>query len=71
VGSRAGLDAMAKSKILDSARESNLGRPARNLFTILTEISRLSTVPDFLQIVFSYNRDVGIRKATLKEELII
>jgi hypothetical protein len=41
VGPRAGLDAVVKRKILIPYRESNLGRPARNLVAIPTELSRL------------------------------
>jgi hypothetical protein len=37
VGPRAGLDAVAKRKISLPSRESNPGRPARRLVTILTE----------------------------------
>jgi len=37
VGSRAGLDEEENRKISCPYRESNLGRPARSLVTILTE----------------------------------
>jgi hypothetical protein len=41
VGPRAGLDAVAKRKILSHCRESNPGRPARSPVAIPTELSRL------------------------------
>jgi len=41
VGPRAGPDAMVKRKILCPCRESNPGRPARSLVTVLTELRRL------------------------------
>jgi hypothetical protein len=45
VGPRAGLEAVAKEEksLLCPYGEWNPGRPARNLVTILTELSRLST----------------------------
>jgi len=42
VSPRAGLDAVAKRKILCSCWEWNPGRPARSLVTILTELYRLT-----------------------------
>jgi hypothetical protein len=41
VGPRAGLDAVAKRKISSLFRESNSGHVARNLVTVLTELSLL------------------------------
>jgi hypothetical protein len=41
VGPRAGLDASVKRKCLTLCRESNPGRPAPSLVTILTELPRL------------------------------
>jgi len=41
VGSRVGLDAVAKRKIPSSCRDSKSGRTARSLVTILTKVSRL------------------------------
>jgi hypothetical protein len=41
VGRRIGLDAVVKRKIFSPYRESNAGRLARNLVTILTELPRL------------------------------
>jgi len=41
VGPRAGLDAMAKGKILVPAGESNRGLPAHSLVSVLTELFRL------------------------------
>jgi hypothetical protein len=38
VGPRAGLDAVAKKKILSPSRESNPCRPARSLVAIPTEL---------------------------------
>jgi hypothetical protein len=40
VGSRAGLDAVVKRKILAHCRETIPGRPARSLAPILTELPR-------------------------------
>jgi hypothetical protein len=41
VGTRAGMDAMARRKIPCLCRESNPGRPSRSLVTILTELTQL------------------------------
>jgi hypothetical protein len=40
VGPRAGLDAVTKSKNPSACQESNPGRPAHSLVTILTELLR-------------------------------
>jgi hypothetical protein len=41
VGLRTNLDAVAKRRISYPCREKNPGRPAHNLVTILTELSRV------------------------------
>jgi hypothetical protein len=45
-GHTAGLDAVAKRKIPNSCRESNLDRPASSLIAIPTELSRTIGPPD-------------------------
>jgi len=44
VGPREGLDAVAKRKNPFPCREKDPGHPARNLVSILTELSRLSCI---------------------------
>jgi hypothetical protein len=44
VGPRAGLDAVARRKYPIPCRESNLGRPARSLVTMLTEIHWVDSI---------------------------
>jgi hypothetical protein len=44
MGPRASLDAVAKRKIPYSYQESNPSHPARNLFTMLTELPRLTSL---------------------------
>jgi hypothetical protein len=53
MGLRAGLDAVAERKIPCPCRQSNPGRPARCLITVLTELFRiLGVVIAVLQCVY-------------------
>jgi hypothetical protein len=52
VGDRAGLNKVAKRKIPSPFRESNSGRSARSLITILTELSRLELLSVVVKLFY-------------------
>jgi hypothetical protein len=58
VGSSARLDAVAKRKIPRPCRESNPGRPARSLVTILTELLRFVPSHGHIELYCEGNRTV-------------
>jgi len=55
MGPRAGLDAVAKRKIICPCQESKPGHPARSLVTVLTELSHLLSESVILEIMNNRN----------------